>query len=123
MDRRHELEALERELDVILARVAEAGGWREVERLLRQARRHAIFALAPPRPRVAIVGASTDREKYGNKAVRAFRRAGYDVFPINPKAGQVEGLRAFASLDDLPVGRLERVSFYVPPAVGLGVLD
>jgi hypothetical protein len=76
-----------------------------------------------PRPRVAVVGASTNRAKYGNKAVRAFLGASFDVYPVNPNAERVEGLEAYASLDDLPVDRLDRVSLYVPPAVGLRVLD
>jgi predicted CoA-binding protein len=75
------------------------------------------------RPSVAVVGASTDRSKYGNKAVRAFRAAGFDVYPIHPRGGTVEGLTAYPSLSSLPVERLDRVSFYVPPAVGLRVLD
>lgn len=77
----------------------------------------------PGRPSVAVVGASTQRSKYGNKAVRAFLRAGFDVYPINPHAEIIEGLKAFASLDDLPVDRLDRVSLYVPPEVGLAILD
>ena len=75
------------------------------------------------RPSVAVVGASTDRSKYGNKAVRAFRNAGFDVYPIHPRAVEVEGLTAYPTLGALPVERLDRVSFYVPPTVGLGVLD
>jgi hypothetical protein len=42
---------------------------------------------------IAIIGASTDRNKFGNKAVRAFRQQGYQVFPVNPKEETVEGLR------------------------------
>src|ERR1700724_3719601 len=72
---------------------------------------------------VAVVGASTDRSKYGNKAVRAFRNSGFDVYPIHPRAAEVEGLVAYPSLDVLPVRQLDRVSFYVPPAIGLRVLD
>jgi predicted CoA-binding protein len=79
--------------------------------------------LVPSRPTVAIVGASTSRAKYGNKAVRAFRSAGFEVFPIHPNAREVEGLRAYPSLDALPVEHLDRVSLYVPPSVGLGILD
>src|SRR5262245_60436640 len=78
---------------------------------------------AQPRPSVTVVGASTDRAKFGNKAVRAFRDAGFDVYPIHPHAGQVEGLTAYPSLDALPLASLDRVSFYVPPAVGLPLLD
>ena len=75
------------------------------------------------RPTVAVIGASTDRRKYGNKAVRAFRNAGYDVYPINLKQGEIEGLKAYRSLDDLPVERLDSVSIYLPPETVLGVLD
>ncbi|WP_422924908.1 CoA-binding protein [Singulisphaera sp. PoT] len=77
----------------------------------------------PSKPRVAVIGASADRSKFGNKAVRAFRNAGYEVFPINPKLEEIEGLQAFPSLDDLPHEHLERVSLYVPPGVGLKLLD
>lgn len=72
---------------------------------------------------VAIIGASQDRTKFGNKSVRAHLRMGYEVFPVHPKAEIIEGLRAYPSLDQVPRQDLERVSFYVPPAVGLQVID
>ncbi len=74
-------------------------------------------------PAVAIIGASPDRDKFGNKAVRAYRQMGYEVYPINPRASEIEGLKAYATLDDVPRNDFERVSFYVPPAIGLGVID
>jgi|GEM_PF-205042 len=123
VDAAEELKELEGELERVLLRLGKLGGLSEVEALLRQARRQIAQALESPKPRVAVIGASTDRSKYGNKAVRAFRNAGFEVYPINPNADQVEGLPAFASLDDLPVDRLDRVSLYVPPAVGLKLLD
>ncbi|NOS70857.1 MAG: CoA-binding protein [Verrucomicrobia bacterium] len=70
---------------------------------------------------IAIIGASNDRNKYGNKAVRAFRQQGYEVFPVNPKDEMVEGLRAFKSIAEVPV-RPEMVSVYLPPPVLLKVL-
>ena len=42
---------------------------------------------------VAIIGASNNRSKFGNIAVRAFLRAGYTVLPITPNQREVEGLR------------------------------
>ena len=72
-------------------------------------------------PTVAVIGAAADRRKYGNKAVRAFRNAGYDVYPINLKEGEIEGLRTYRNLDELPVERLDSVSIYVPPETVLGV--
>jgi uncharacterized protein len=74
-------------------------------------------------PSVAVVGASTDRRKYGNRAVRAYLRQGYKVFPVNPHAETVEGLRAYRSLSELPPHAISRVTFYVPPAVGLQVIE
>ena len=74
-------------------------------------------------PTVAIIGASADRNKFGNKSVRAHAAQGYQVFPINPKGGEIEGYAAYSSIQELPTGRLNRVSLYVPPAVGLKLID
>ena len=74
-------------------------------------------------PTVAIIGASADREKFGNKSVRAHLAQGYRVFPVNPKGGEIEGIGVYKSLDEIPVERLNRVSLYVPPAVGLKLLE
>jgi len=71
---------------------------------------------------IAILGASTDRSKYGNIAVRAYKDLGWTVYPVNPKAERIEGLTAYASLGDVP-GDLERVSVYLPPAVLITLLD
>ena len=74
-------------------------------------------------PSVAILGASADRSKFGNKAVRAFLTQGYDVYPVNPKGGDVEGLPAYKSLAEIPAEvKLDRISVYLPPAIGLKTL-
>jgi uncharacterized protein len=70
---------------------------------------------------VAIIGASKDRSKYGNKAVRAFLQQGYKVYPVNVKETEIEGLRAFKSIGDVPE-RPDMVSVYLPPQVVLGLL-
>ncbi len=70
---------------------------------------------------IAIIGASNDRNKFGNKAVRAFRQQGYEVFPVNPKEEIVEGLRAYKSIHDVPA-RPQMISVYLPPPVLLKVL-
>jgi predicted CoA-binding protein len=71
---------------------------------------------------VAVVGAGPERRKFGNKSVRAHAAAGYTVYPIHPTAERVEGFPAFKSVRDVPVGKLDRVSVYLPPAIGLTVL-
>jgi len=70
---------------------------------------------------VAVIGASTDRSKFGNKAVRAFHECGCTVWPVNPKESVVGGLPAFTSIADVPA-RPQLVSVYLPPAVLLKVL-
>ena len=75
------------------------------------------------KPTVAIIGASADRSKYGNKSVRAHLAQGYQVFAVNPKGGEIEGLPAYKRLADVPAQHLNRVSMYVPPAVGMTLVD
>ncbi len=71
---------------------------------------------------VAVVGASSDRAKFGNKAVRAFLKHGCVVVPINPKEREIEGLAAYPSVLAVP-GRIDMATFYVSPAVGVKLLD
>jgi len=71
---------------------------------------------------IAILGASSNRSKYGNKAVRAWVQQGWTVYPLHPTEKEIEGLRAYRSVLDLPVVP-DKASFYVPPAVGLTVIE
>ncbi len=71
---------------------------------------------------VAVIGASNNRRKFGNRAVRAFVEQGYTVVPINPHEREVEGLKAYASVLDVP-GPIDMASFYVPPEVGEQIID
>jgi uncharacterized protein len=70
---------------------------------------------------VAVIGASSNRNKFGNRAVRAFRRQGYTVIPINPHEAEVEGLKTYSSVLDVP-GRVDMASLYVPPEIGEQVI-
>ena len=71
---------------------------------------------------VAVIGASSNRDKFGNKALRAFAKNGYTVFPINPTESEVEGHKAYASVLDVP-GPIDMATIYVPAAVGVAVMD
>lgn len=72
---------------------------------------------------IAILGASRMRNKFGNKAVRAYQQAGYEVYPVNlnPREGDIEGLKTYQSLAQIPVS-LDRISLYLPPPVTLELL-
>lgn len=70
---------------------------------------------------VAIIGASSNRAKFGNKALRAFRNQGYRVIPIGRRAGTIEGERAYASVLDYE-GTIDEATMYLPPELGIEVL-
>jgi predicted CoA-binding protein len=71
---------------------------------------------------VAVIGASNDRHKFGNRALRAYVRDGYTVVPINPHEAEVEGIRAYGSVLDVP-GAIDMATFYVPPEIGERVIE
>ena len=71
---------------------------------------------------VAVIGASNDRRKFGNRAVRAYLQQGEKVIPINPREASVEGLKAYASVLDVP-GPIDTALFYVQPAIGERVIE
>jgi len=71
---------------------------------------------------VAVIGASSHRHKFGNRAVRAFARQGYRVLPINPHEREVEGLPAYRSVLDVPEP-IDMATFYVPAHIGLSVIE
>src|SRR5580765_99753 len=70
---------------------------------------------------VAVIGASSNRDKFGNKALRAFANKGYTVYPINPTEAEVEGHKAYASVLDVP-GPIDMATIYVPAPVGVAVM-
>jgi hypothetical protein len=74
-------------------------------------------------PTIAIIGASQDRNKFGNKAVRVFADKGYKVYPIHPKLSEIEGHKVYSSILQVPEKELDMVSFYLPPAVGMKVIE
>lgn len=72
--------------------------------------------------RVMVIGASNNRAKFGNKAVRAYRRQEHEVIPVNPNEREIEGLPSYASVLNVP-GKIDRALFYVQPEIGLTVVD
>ena len=74
--------------------------------------------------RVMVVGASNNRAKFGNKAVRAYLRQGHEVIPVNPHEQTIEGARCYQSVRHVPALKdgIDRALFYVPPEVGLTII-
>jgi predicted CoA-binding protein len=71
---------------------------------------------------VAVIGASSNRRKFGNKALRAFAAAGYRAIPITPRHETVEGMRAYATVLDYP-DPIDMATVYVPSSVGETILN
>lgn len=71
---------------------------------------------------VAVIGASSSRHKYGNKALRAFAKQGYSVLAINPNEAEVEGYRTYGSVLDVP-GPIDMATVYVQPDVGVRIVE
>lgn len=71
---------------------------------------------------VAVIGASSDRNKFGNRALRAYERQGFTVLAINPNEREVEGHATYASVLDVP-GAIDIATVYVPAHVGIRVVE
>jgi acyl-CoA synthetase (NDP forming) len=70
---------------------------------------------------VAVIGASSERAKYGNRAVRAYLRQGWTVYPVNPTEKTIEGLASYAVITDIPAP-VDRATLYVPAPIGRTLL-
>jgi hypothetical protein len=71
---------------------------------------------------VAIIGASSSRHKFGNRALRAFERQGFTVIAINPNEREVEGHKTYPTVLDYP-GPIDMATVYIPPRHGVGVME
>ena len=69
----------------------------------------------------AVVGATDNREKYGNQIFKNLKGRDYEVYPVNPRMEELEGVKCYASIDDIPV-KVDVVDFVVPPAVTEAIL-
>jgi predicted CoA-binding protein len=69
-----------------------------------------------------VIGASSDRHKYGNKVLRCYQMNGRNAIPVNPKEQEIEGTKCVASVADLPP-EVASISIVTPPAVTEGVVE
>lgn len=71
----------------------------------------------------AVVGATSDRSKYGNKVLRCYLQNGKSpVYPINPRATEIEGLRAYPDLGATPEPA-RAVSIITPPKISASTVE
>lgn len=71
---------------------------------------------------IAILGASSKRDRFANKAVRAYLSKGYQVYPIHPTEESVEGLPVYRSILDIP-DKVDIANFYVRPETGEQLIE
>ena len=67
-------------------------------------------------PAFGVVGASTNRDKYGNKVLRCYLQNGKNAVPVNPNEAAIEGISCAATINDLPPN-VQSISMITPPAV------
>ncbi len=67
-------------------------------------------------PAFGVVGASVNREKYGNKVLRCYLQNGKNAIPVNPNEPEIEGVPCAATINDLPA-EVQSISMITPPAV------
>ena len=70
----------------------------------------------------AVIGATDNPEKYGNQIVKNLKKRGYEVFPVNPRLKEVEGIQCYASISEVPE-KVDIVDFVVPPQAVVPVLE
>jgi len=73
-------------------------------------------------PNWAVVGVSNDPEKYGTKVYFQLKKAGYKVYAINPKLGQIDGDPCYPTLSSLPLIP-DAISVVVPPKATEQIMD
>jgi uncharacterized protein len=71
---------------------------------------------------IALIGASNNKEKFGNKLFLNLLNKGFQVVPINPKESKIEGKKAFSSITLVP-DKIGLVIFVVPPQIVVSELE
>lgn len=69
----------------------------------------------------AVIGASANPEKYGFKVLKDLLDGGYKVIPINPKGGEILGIKVFTNIDEV-TEKIDVAIMIVPPEIGLKIL-
>ena len=69
---------------------------------------------------IALIGASNNRNKYGNKIYRDLKSKNYHIIPINPKEKLIEGDKAYSSIEEMET-LPDIANFVVPPPVAMKI--
>ncbi|KAF2956401.1 CoA-binding protein [Marinitoga sp. 38H-ov] len=69
--------------------------------------------------RIGLVGATTNKSKFGYKILKDLVSKGYDVYPVTPNYEEIDGIKTYKSVTDLP--EVDVLNFVVPPSIGLKI--
>lgn len=67
-------------------------------------------------PAFGVAGASSNRNKFGNKVLRVYIQHHKKVYPINPREKMIEGILCLANVENLP-DEVKSLSIITPPAI------
>ena len=70
----------------------------------------------------AVVGATDDKSKFGYKVFMKLKSHGYNVYPVNPKLSEIEGIKCSKSISDIRE-KIDVVSMIVNPKIGIQLVD
>lgn len=70
--------------------------------------------------KIALVGATTNKEKFGNIILRDLTKKGFEVIPVTPNYDEVEGIKTIKNVNELPKD-IDLIVFVVPPKIGVEI--
>lgn len=73
--------------------------------------------------KVVVLGASTNPDRYSNKAVLLLRENGHEVIPVHPTESEIEGIKVVNKLEQLAPGSVDTITFYVSPHLSSDLED
>ncbi|HNW98503.1 MAG TPA: CoA-binding protein [Bacteroidales bacterium] len=71
---------------------------------------------------MAVIGASTDRKKFGNIVLRFLKKRGFNVYPVNPRVNEIEGEKCFTEIKDVPA-KVKAAIFITKPEVTEKIIE
>jgi len=71
--------------------------------------------------RIAVVGSFRNETKYAYRIFKTLKEKGYKVFPVNRRSGEIEGIKSYARIEDIPEN-IDAVSIITPPQVTINIV-
>ena len=66
--------------------------------------------------RFAVVGSFRNESKYAYRILKTLKKKGYEVYPVNPRLKEIEGVACYVNVKDIPVV-VDVVDIVTPPEI------